>query len=41
MSKKITLEELMMPLIDDAANVFYSKLVSLLDAMWGQMFVLK
>lgn len=41
MAKKITLEELMMPLIDDAANVFYSKLVSLLDAVWGQVFVLK
>lgn len=39
MAKKMTLEELMMPLIDDAANVFYSKLVSVLDALWGQTFI--
>ena len=41
MAKKMTLEDLLMPLIDDAANVFYSKLVSVLDALWGQTFVYK
>ena len=41
MAKKMTLEDLLMPLIDDAANVFYSKLVSVLDAWWGQTFVYK
>lgn len=40
MTKRMTMEALMLPLIDDAANVFYSKLVSLLDSYWGESFVL-